>query len=375
MRKVSLVLLVAAMVIFIFGKNYCMALDVKFDYSPSKDVQQNLLSTVNLHSGYSVLAYGVEKVFDQNKAWQRGAEIIVESQLAIGLSILGHEGGHDYYADKNGVVNRSVSWSFYSGSVSYDSSYSNLTFGQKSRLNAAGIIWNNRAAAETLADSIGEQVVISEALWYSANKINLPGYIGKASAPDQSESYGLSKNDIESWIRNVAGNDFGKMESLYSDLKVGAIWQGLSLIAPAGASPYYLFTGNIIQVPKLWFDTETELTTAGVMYALTGFLKHQGVTYNLRAGYGKNRIEEKTMSQIEAEIKNIPLPIWNLKAKVKAGYADTLSASRSIGFGLEKSFGQVAVGADVNRYDGYHRSNPKASEGLTEISTHLKFRF
>jgi len=97
MRKVSLVLLVAAMVIFIFGKNYCMALDVKFDYSPSKDVQQNLLSTVNLHSGYSVLAYGVEKVFDQNKAWQRGAEIIVESQLAIGLSILGHEGGHDYY--------------------------------------------------------------------------------------------------------------------------------------------------------------------------------------------------------------------------------------------------------------------------------------
>ena len=377
MKKMVLAYAVAVMLILV--NSFAFALDVDFDYNVSKDYKQNLLSTTNLHTMYAVVGYGVEKgllrISQENKFWQRGVEIIVDSQLAYGLTGLGHEGGHDYYADRNGVGNRSISWSFYNASTSYDLSYNNLAGLEKERISSAGLVWNNRAAEESLVNRIGERAIISEMLWYSANKISMPWYVKKSSAPNRTGSYGTSSNDMENWTRHVAENDFGKMDSLYRDLKTGAVWQGLSLIAPAGASLYYLLTGKTYQIPKAWFSTEAELTDAGVMYALTGLYKHQGITYSVRLGYGKNRVEERTMSQFEAEIRNVPLPLWDLRAKLKVGYTETLGASQSFGIGLEKSFKQFAVGAEANRYGGYHRNNPKATEGSTELLTYVNFKF
>lgn len=381
MKKIMSVYAVTVMIIFVLVNSFAYALDVNLDYNASKDLRQNMLSVTNLHTVYSVAAYGVEKgvnwTSQEKNAWQRTVELIVDSQLAYGLSVLGHEGEHDYAADRNGVVDRKLNWNFYSGSVVYDiATYNNLSGLQKSKLNSAGMAWNNRAAEEVLVSRIiGQRATLPEILWYSANKIQAPKYIAQTSAPDQTGTYGLSRNDVAGWVRNVSGNNFGKMDSLYNDLRTGAIWQGLSLIMPAGASLYYLFTGNIFQVPKIWFDTETELTDAGVLYSLTGLYKHQGITYTLRAGYGKNRINEGAMSQIEAEMKNIPLLIWDLKAKLRAGYTDTLGSSQSIGFGLEKSFKEVAVGVEINKYSGYHRYNPIPDEGLTEALINLKFKF
>lgn len=352
------------------------SLKIELTWNFNKNLFQNFLSTENLHTGYNITACGIRRIIKPKNLLSRTTEIGLALPFSISLSVLNHEGGHEWVAIENGALETWIEWNlrqFWTGKACYVGKFSKE---QKAKFAAAGLIRQNQAATRIIDQNLGKTITISELMWFANNQRDVSSWFITTSKP-RGDDYGLRSHDVEMWIANVADFSIGTMNSLYDDVTLGAVWQKLGLIVPAFAGIKYWLFGKEFKMPNWYLNPQAELTDAGVMYALgIWYQLDNDIMLKIRPGWGRDRIQDDTLIALEIEASDIPLPFWGTKGRIRGGFSKTLKTSALIGISMEKPLsGKIAIGIDANYYSGYHRHNPRANGSYSETIVKFKFFF
>ncbi len=371
MRKINLVVSVLFFV-FLAVPILTSASEIKFSFNESKDTEANLLSGDNIHAVYTLVVAGAKRVTGEpNSFFERSIEITLAGAFANELRLLGHEGAHAFVARENGAWKTELR----RGSFSY---WGNLNDSEKSRVAASGLDWVNTSAEDVFTRNLGKKISAAEVLWFVLNQQNASTYVytGIRSPDECLSECRASSDDPEQWYGILGNSDLEVMDKLYEDLKIGAAWQALGLVAPIYHGMEYWVSGKEYTMPGWWVNPQFDMTDAGVMYALGIWGKTAGgLIVRLRPGYGKNRIDGGHMTAFEVELSNIRIT-EKIKGDIRGGLSKTLKSSDFVGASIERSLDhKFSVGLDANYYDGYNRSNPKADGGWKDASLFVRARF
>jgi len=339
----------------------CIVSAVVFIFFHAVSTHASIYFEENPH--YQYLGYRQGKNGNEDGKFSSLETRIVLSSLVLPhllkLSIIGHESQHERSAFANGAESVSIKWESNNSMAAKVKWTGHFTRDEEIKMVTAGLAWNNYQAEKVFQQNLGEVVGGDDLLWYGINQLNMAHYI---MTRDDQDPY----DDINNWLTLLSDNKPETVALLEKDLRLGAAWQAAGCIVPA-LSGFRWLLGGKIKIPSFWFNTQTELTDAGVLYALSFWQKMKnGITTKIRPGYGWDRIKNKPIYSLEGEMRGAH--VSGVTTNLTGGYSKTKDSSYTVGVSLRKEITRKAtVELSSNWYSGYHRLDISSKDSDVEV--------
>lgn len=388
MKKIAIVILVlmtlSLSASFVIAEekndNDKRVIEISYEFGLTS-LQENFFSTINMKAAYDSSMFGLGTVLDDSSLGRRLGKIGIAWLLKKEFSFIAHEDGHVIAETMNRGGSCSPHYFFWQGANAW---YCKDGVGFENRNDTSGLASDYGWTDRILRKRLGKQIEIQDYVSFIDSQSYQSWYISNTpSNPDDD-----IEADIASWIRHQSLYH-PIQEKLLTDLHYSAVWQALGLILPLYKGvEYIIWGGEKTRMPKMWLNPVGELTDAGVIYRLDGYLlTDDGTFFKASTGIGWDRAHGDTLiSLAEAEVVK-PLYDNDWKLTLIAGISKTLMTNYNLGLGLEKKIPwlkDVSVSVSIDYYSGYHIENLKqkgthtdhpVSDSNTKFSIGMKYEF